>query len=87
MRNIAGGESLLDIHENSLKGNQIEKEIHADLKTLNKYKNLENSLTDIDFHFIAVSAFATDNPTVAALKESAPQMEPWGFGEVVEFGT
>lgn len=87
LREIASGVQLLDIHENSFEGHQFEKELHDDLLNMVKYQLLENSLTDIDFHFIAVSAHANANQTTIASENNALKMEPWGFGEVVLFSS
>lgn len=87
LKEIASGVQLLDIHENSTEGNQFEKELHDDLRTMSKYQLLENALTDIDFHFIAVSAHANADQVTIASENNALKMEPWGFGEVVEFSS
>jgi hypothetical protein len=85
LQEIASGVQLIDIHENSREGNQFEKELRSDLLSISKYRLLENSLTDIDFHFIAVSAHADADQVRNPSGDILLKMRPWGFGEVVEF--
>lgn len=87
LKEIASGVQLLDIPENSHEGNQFEKELRDDLRTMVKYQLLENALTDIDFHFIAVSAHANADSMTITSGNNGLKMEPWGFGEVVEFSS
>jgi len=87
LREIADGEHLISISEHSKEGNLFEERLHEDLITMNKYKNLENTLNDIDFHFIAVSTWASYDPVLMDITKNTPPLEPWGFDEVIEFGS